>query len=155
MTVKERLSELGLTLPVAATPLAAYVPAVKAGEFVYVSGQVPLVEGRLKYKGTVGADLDLETAREAARVCALNCLAAAATVIDLEGVVRLVKLTGFVASTPDFHDHPKVVNGASELLQEIFGQAGLHARAAVGVSALPLGAPVEVELIIQVRPDRF
>ena len=150
MNVKERLSQLGLTLPEAPKPVAAYVPAVRNGDRVYVSGQLPFKDGELIAKGRVGEGLSLEEAKEGARVAALNGLAAASTVVNLNYVNRVIKLTGYVASGPDFFEQPQVINGASELIQDIFGEAGRHARAAVGVSALPLGAAVEVEMILQV-----
>ncbi|GAA1271410.1 RidA family protein [Sphaerisporangium rubeum] len=151
-TPEERLAELGLTLPEVVAPLAAYVPAVRTGDHVYVSGQLPMVEGKLLLTGKVGAEVDPEDAKRAARVCALNALAAAASVVGgLSGVVRVVKVVGFVASAPGFTGQPQVVNGASELFGEIFGEAGRHARSAVGVAELPLNTPVEVELIAEVR----
>lgn len=151
-TPEERLTELGLTLPEVVAPLAAYVPAVRTGDHVYVSGQLPMVEGKLLLTGKVGAEVDPEDAKRAARVCALNGLAAAASVVGgLSGIVRIVKVVGFVASAPGFTGQPQVVNGASELFGEIFGEAGRHARSAVGVAELPLNTPVEVELIAEVR----
>ncbi|MEW9554703.1 RidA family protein [Nonomuraea sp. NPDC050783] len=151
MTPEEKLSELGLTLPEVAKPVAAYVPAVRTGDLVYTSGQVPVVEGKLAATGKLGAELTVEQGYEMARICALNALAALkAEVGDLTKVVRIVKVVVFVASDPSFTDHPKVGNGASELLGEVLGEAGRHARSAVGVAALPLDAPVEVELIAEV-----
>src|SRR6266545_3527584 len=134
-----------------ARPLAAYVPTVRSGDMVYVSGQVPMVDGKPSHLGRLGADgLGVEEGVEAARRCAINLLAALkAELGDLSRVRRVVKVTGFVASAPDFHDQPKVVNGASELLVEVFGDAGRHARSAVGLAALPLGVPVEVEAIVE------
>lgn len=147
-----RLDELGIELPTPARPLAAYVAAVHAGEWVYVSGQLPLSEGKLVYAGLVGSDIDAEAGYAAARLCCLNALAALKDVLgDLDRIERIVKVTGFVASAPGFIEQPKVVNGASELLVQVFGDAGKHARAAVGVAVLPLNAPVEVELIAKVR----
>ncbi len=147
----ERLKELGITLPEVARPVAAYVPAVRVGDFVYVSGQIPLVDGNLAFVGKVGADITPDAAKDAARTCAINCLAALASVGGgIDNVKRIVKVTGFVASAPGFTGQPGVVNGASELFQDVFGEAGKHARAAVGVAELPLGAPVEVELIAEV-----
>ena len=150
---EERLAALGLTLPPVVTPLAAYVPAVRSGVTVYTAGQLPMVEGQLLSVGKVGAGVGVAEAAALARTCALNALAAAASVTSggLAGIRRIVKLTGFVASAPDFTGQPQVVNGASELLLEIFGDAGRHARSAVGVAALPLDAPVEVELVVEVR----
>ncbi|MFC4589099.1 RidA family protein [Sphaerisporangium corydalis] len=151
-TPEERLAELGLTLPEVVRPLAAYVPAVRTGNHVYTSGQLPMVEGKLLATGKAGAEVTAEQAKDLARVCALNALAAVASVAGgLSQIVRIVKVVGFVASTPDFTGQPQVVNGASELLGEIFGDAGRHARSAVGVASLPLDAPVEVELIAEVR----
>ncbi|QIM22781.1 RidA family protein [Phycicoccus sp. HDW14] len=153
--VDDRLAALGLTLPEVVPPLAAYVPAVLDGSRVYVSGQVPMVDGTLAETGAVGELVGLVTparAKELAAVCALNAIAAVKSVVgDLDRVERVVKLTGFVASDPSFTGQPGVVNGASELFGEVFGEAGRHARSAVGVAALPLGAPVEVEVIVHVR----
>jgi enamine deaminase RidA (YjgF/YER057c/UK114 family) len=152
VTVAERLAELGLRLPPVAAPVAAYVPAVRHGDLVQTSGQLPLVDGALTVTGKVGAGVTPEAAKDAARTCALNALAAVADLVgDLDAVVRVVKVTGFVASAPDFTGQPAVVNGASELLGEVFGEAGRHSRSAVGVAVLPLDAPVEVELLVAVR----
>ncbi|MBB3037843.1 RidA family protein [Hoyosella altamirensis] len=147
----ERLKELGLTLPPVVPPVAAYVPAVQAGDFVYTSGQLPLVAGGLPAVGKVGTDVTPDEAKEMARICGLNALAAIDALVGLEAVERVVKVVGFVASGPGFTGQPQVVNGASELLGEVFGEAGKHARSAVGVAELPLDAPVEVEMIVQVR----
>ena len=147
---KERLAELGVTLPPVAPPVAAYVPAVRSGSHVYTSGQLPFVGGALETAGKVGADVDADTAKAAARTCALNALAAVDALVGLDSVVRIVKVVGFVASAPGFTGQPGVVNGASDFLGEVFGDAGIHARSAVGVAELPLGAPVEVELIVEV-----
>ena len=150
-TPEERLQQLGVDLPAPAAPVAAYVPTVHTGNLVYVSGQVPTVEGKPTHLGHLGADVDLEAGRAAARTCAVNVVAALkAELGELSRVRRVVKVTGFVASTPAFTDAPKVVNAASELFGEVFGDAGRHARAAVGVAALPLGVPVEVEAIVEV-----
>jgi enamine deaminase RidA (YjgF/YER057c/UK114 family) len=150
-TPQERLAALGLSLPEVVAPLAAYVPAVRSGTMVYTAGQVPLADGKLLATGKVGAEVSQVEAAALARTCALNALAAAASVAGgLNGIKRIVKLTGFVASAPDFTGQPQVVNGASELLLEIFGDAGRHARSAVGTAVLPLDAPVEVELIAEV-----
>ena len=147
----QRLAELGLTLPEVVPPVAAYVPAVRTGRYVYVSGQVPIVDGKLAATGKVGGEVGAAQAKELARICGLNALAAAASLTSgLSAITRMVKLTGFVASAPGFTDQPQVINGASELLLEVFGDAGRHARSAVGVAELPLGAPVEVELIVEV-----
>jgi enamine deaminase RidA (YjgF/YER057c/UK114 family) len=151
-TPEERIAELGLTLPEVAAPVASYTPAVRSGDHVYVSGQLPFVDGKLPTTGKVGAEVTPETAKELAARCALNAVAAVrAEIGELSGVVRVVKVGGFVASTTDFTGQPGVLNGASDLLAEIFGDAGVHARAAVGVAALPLDAPVEVEMIVEVR----
>jgi enamine deaminase RidA (YjgF/YER057c/UK114 family) len=150
-TPEERLQELGVSLPAPAVPVAAYVPCVRTGSLVYVSGQVPVLDGKPSHLGHLGDNVDLEDGRAAARTCAVNVLAALkAELGELSRVRRVVKVTGFVASTPDFTDHPKVINAASELFGDAFGDAGRHARAAIGVAALPLGAPVEVEAIVEV-----
>jgi enamine deaminase RidA (YjgF/YER057c/UK114 family) len=148
--VDDRLAELGLTLPGVVAPLAAYVPAVRSGIYVFTSGQLPMVDGKLALTGKVGAEVSAEDAKELARTCALNGLAAVKSVIgDLDRIKRVVKVTGFVASAPDFTGQPGVVNGASELLSEVLGPKGVHARSAVGVAVLPLDAPVEVELQVE------
>ena len=150
-TPEERLQQLGVDLPAPAAPVAAYVPTVRTGDLVYVSGQVPLVGGTPSHLGRLGDDLGVEEGRAAARTCAVNVLAALkAELGELSRVTRVVKVTGFVASAPGFNDQPKVVNAASELFGEAFGDAGRHARSAVGVAALPLGVPVEVEAIVEV-----
>jgi enamine deaminase RidA (YjgF/YER057c/UK114 family) len=150
--IETRLTELGLTLPGVAAPLAAYVPATRNGDLVWTSGQLPFVDGKLAVTGKVGAEVDPEAAADLARICALNALAAIKGVIgDLDAIERVVKVVGYVASAPSFFGQPGVVNGASNLLGEVFGEAGTHARSAVGVAVLPLDAPVEVELIVAVR----
>jgi len=150
MTVEARLAELGLTLPSLAKPVAAYVPAIVTGNLVYTSGQLPFVDGALQKTGKVGADVSAEEAADLARLCALNALAAASSVIgSLDRVTRVVKVVGFVASTSDFTGQPAVINGASGLLGDVFGEAGQHARSAVGVAVLPLDSPVEVELVLE------
>ena len=147
-----RLDALGLALPPVATPLAAYVPAVRSGRLVYTAGQLPLVDGKLLMTGRVGAQVSVEDGAALARTCALNALAAVASVTGgLSVVTRIVKIAGFVASDPSFTGQPLVVNGASELMLEVFGDAGRHARSVVGVAVLPLDAPVEIELIAEVR----
>ncbi len=151
MTASARLAELGITLPAVAAPLAAYVPAVRTGNLVYTAGQLPTVQGKLTHSGKVGADVTPEDAKSAARICALNALAAIDSVVGIDSVTRIVKVVGFVASAPGFNGQPGVINGASELLGEVFGDAGIHARSAVGVSELPLDAPVEVELVVEVE----
>jgi enamine deaminase RidA (YjgF/YER057c/UK114 family) len=148
----ERLAELGLTLPPVAAPQAAYVPAVRTGDYVYVSGQLPFVDGKLQALGKVGDGVSAQEAAALARLCALNGLAAAASVVagGLDAITRIVKVTGFVASVPSFTGQPAVINGASEFLIEVFGEAGRHARSAIGLAVLPLDSPVEVELIVEV-----
>ncbi|MCD0482411.1 RidA family protein [Streptacidiphilus sp. ASG 303] len=149
--VERRLAELGLTVPEVVPPLAAYVPAVRSGDFVFTSGQLPLVAGTMEHTGKVGAEVTPEEAKAQARICALNALAAVKSVVgDLDRVEQVVKVVGFVASAPDFTGQPGVVNGASELLGEVLGDAGVHARSAVGVAVLPLDAPVEVEIQVRV-----
>ncbi|MFD0361894.1 RidA family protein [Nocardia sp. GCM10030253] len=148
---EKNLARLGLTLPPVAAPVAAYIPAIRTGSLVYTSGQLPFVDGKLSVTGKVGAEVSVEDAKEAAKLCALNALAAVHDLVGLDAVVRIVKVVGFVASAPGFGDQPVVINGASELLGEVFGDAGVHARSAVGVSDLPKNTPVEVELIAEVR----
>jgi enamine deaminase RidA (YjgF/YER057c/UK114 family) len=145
-----RLAELGLTLPSVVPPLAAYVPAVQSGNYVYVSGQLPMVDGKLVLTGKVGAEVTPEQGAELARTCALNALAAIESLVGLGRLVKIVKVTGFVASAPGFTGQPAVVNGASGLFGDVLGEQGRHARSAVGVAELPLGAPVEVEVIAEV-----
>jgi enamine deaminase RidA (YjgF/YER057c/UK114 family) len=152
MSYESKIKELGLEIPAIAKPVAAYVPAVRVGDYVYTSGQIPFVQGTLKYQGKVGQDLTAEDAYAAAKVCALNCLAAIKGVTgSLDAVEQIVKIGGFVNSADGFTEQPKVINGASELMGSIFGKAGEHARAAVGVSELPLNAAVEVEMIVKVK----
>jgi enamine deaminase RidA (YjgF/YER057c/UK114 family) len=148
--VHARLAELGLTLPAVATPAGAYLPAVRSGNYVYVSGQLPLADGALLATGKVGADVPPERAHELAGRCALSALAAIDDLVGLAAVVKVVKVTGFVASAPGFSAQPGVINGASELFGQVFGEAGRHARSAVGVAELPLNAPVEVEVIVEI-----
>lgn len=148
---RANLERLGLSLPGVVAPVAAYVPAVRSGSHVYTSGQLPFVSGRLMATGKVGAEVSMEEAVAAARRCALNALAAVHDLVGLDEVERIVKVVGFVASAPGFIDQPLVINGASELLGEVFGPAGEHARSAVGVFELPKNTPVEVELIAEVR----
>ncbi|WP_375497715.1 RidA family protein [uncultured Jatrophihabitans sp.] len=147
----ERLAELGITLPPVVPPLAAYVPAVRTGSLVFTSGQLPMVDGSLPRTGKVGAEVTSEDAALDARAAALNALAAVHALVGIDSVVRVVKVVGYVASAPGFTGQPGVVNGASELLGEVFGPAGAHARSAVGVAALPLDVPVEIELVVEVR----
>jgi len=152
MSIEEKLQELGLSLPEVAPPVAAYIPAVKTDKIVYTAGQVALVGGTLQYKGRLGENITVEQGYEAAKICALNALAALKSVAgSLDNVERIVRITGYVNSTNDFTDQPKVVNGASELMKNLFGDQGLHARSAVGVNSLPLGACVEVELIAKIK----
>jgi enamine deaminase RidA (YjgF/YER057c/UK114 family) len=149
--VEDRLSELGLTVPEVVPPVAAYVPVVREGDLVFTSGQLPMVDGSLPATGKVGAEVDADAAKALAETCALNAIAAIKSEIgDLDSVTRVVKVVGFVASDPSFTGQPAVVNGASELLVKAFGDKGIHARSAVGVAALPLDAPVEVEVIVSV-----
>ncbi|MGH3313052.1 MAG: RidA family protein [Streptomyces sp.] len=153
--VESRLAALGLKLPDVATPAGAYVPALRSGSYVYTAGQLPLVDGKLPLTGKVGAEVTPEEAKDLARTCALNGLAAVNSVTGgLDRVVRIVKVTGFVASATDFTGQPGVLNGASELLGEVFGDKGVHARSAVGVAVLPLDAPVEVELLVELADWR-
>ncbi|MDP9454445.1 MAG: LysR family transcriptional regulator [Actinobacteria bacterium] len=149
---ENRLRELGLELPAVPKPAGSYVPAIRAGSFLFTAGQLPFENGELRLKGKVGDGVTLDEAREAARLCALNALAAVASEAGgLSNVRRIVKVTGYVASAPGFNGQPAVLNGASELLGDVFGEAGLHARSAVGVTELPLGACVEVELIVELE----
>jgi enamine deaminase RidA (YjgF/YER057c/UK114 family) len=150
VSVTARLTELGIALPPVVKPVAAYVPAVRTGNLVYTAGQLPMVDGALPVTGKVGADVSAEDAKALARTCALNALAAVNSVVGIDEVTRVVKVVGFVASAPGFSGQPGVINGASELFGEVFGEAGAHARSAVGVSELPLNAPVEVEIIVEV-----
>jgi enamine deaminase RidA (YjgF/YER057c/UK114 family) len=150
MSSLARLTELGIELPSVVPPVAAYVPAVRTGSLVYTSGQLPMAGGVMAQTGLVGGPVTAEQAKDLARTCALNALAAIDALVGLDNVTRVVKVVGFVASAPGFTGQPGVVNGASELLGDVFGAAGVHARSAVGVAALPLDAPVEVELIVEV-----
>ena len=149
MSIEARIQELGLELPAAPKPAGSYVPAKISGNLVFTAGQLPLIDGQLMELGKLGADLDADRGRELAQRCALNALAAIKGVIgDLDRITSVVKVVGFVASASDFTQQPQVINGASEFLQEVFGEAGIHARSAVGVPVLPLNSPVEVELIV-------
>ncbi|MDV3124075.1 RidA family protein [Mycobacterium sp. 21AC1] len=145
-----RLAELGIELPAVVAPLAAYVPAVQSGNMVYTSGQLPIEAGELAQTGKVGAEVSPEEAKALARICALNALAAVHALVGIDAVVKVVKVVGFVASAPGFSGQPGVINGASEFLGEVFGDAGAHARSAVGVFELPRNTPVEVEIIVEV-----
>ncbi|MBA3489799.1 MAG: RidA family protein [Longispora sp.] len=146
-----KIIELGYQLPQVVAPVAAYVPAVRSGQHIFVSGQLPMVDGKLTETGKVGAEVTAERAKELASICALNALAAVDSLVGLNEIVKVVKVGGFVASAEGFTGQPGVINGASELFNAVFGDAGRHARAAVGVAELPLGAPVEVDLIVEVR----
>jgi enamine deaminase RidA (YjgF/YER057c/UK114 family) len=150
-----RLIELGIALPRAVAPAANYIPARRSGQFVYIAGQVPTADGKDQYVGKVGKDLSIEEAQKAARLCAINILAQLRTALggSLDGVVGCVRLGGFVNATPEFGDHPKVINGASDLMVEVFGDAGRHARAAVGCNSLPRNVAVEVDAIFEVAPS--
>jgi enamine deaminase RidA (YjgF/YER057c/UK114 family) len=150
VTASARLGELGIELPEAAKPLASYVPAVRSGNLVYTSGQLPMQGGKLAVTGKVGLDVTPEVGKTLARICALNALAALDSLVGIDAVTQVVKVVGFVASAPGFNGQPGVINGASDLLAEVFGDRGSHARSAVGVSELPLDAPVEVELVVEV-----
>jgi enamine deaminase RidA (YjgF/YER057c/UK114 family) len=152
MIIKEKIESLGLTLPVAALPVAAYVPAVKTGNLVFVAGQLPLVDGKIIKEGKVGKEVTPEEAKEMAQVCALNALAAIALVADLDQIERVVRVGGFVNGIPGFTAIPPIINGASELFIKLFGDVnGKHARTAIGVAELPLNAPVEVEVLVQLK----
>ena len=152
MSIKEKLKELGLTLPVAAAPVAAYVPAVRTGNLVFTAGQLPLVDGKIPFIGKVGSDVTPEQAKDMAQICALNALAAISLVADIDQIERVVRVGGFVNGVPGFVAIPQVINGASELLIKLFGEVnGKHARTAIGVAELPLNAPVEVEMVVQLK----
>ena len=152
MSVKEKLAALGLTLPTAAAPVAAYVPAVKSGNLIFTAGQLPVVDGKLVLTGKVGSDVTPEDAKKMAEICALNALAAISLVADIDQIEKIVRVGGFVNGAPGFVAIPAVINGASELLIKIFGDVnGKHARTAVGVAELPLNAPVEVEMVVQLK----
>ncbi len=151
MKPSAKLAELGIELPDVVPPMAAYVPAVRTGNLVYTAGQLPMEAGSLLQIGKIGADVSPEEGKALARVCGLNALAAVHSLVGIDSVARMVKVVGFVASAPGFSGQPAVVNGASELFGEVFGDAGAHARSAVGVSELPLDAPVEVEIIVEVE----
>ena len=148
--VRAKLAELGLTLPVAALPIAAYVPAVRTGNIVFTAGQLPLVDGAMAETGKTGGDVSVERAKELAQICALNALAAVALVADINKIVKVVRVVGYVNGFPGFVNHPAVVNGASELFVHIWGDAGKHARSAIGVAELPLNSPVEIELTVEI-----
>ncbi|WPF66306.1 MULTISPECIES: RidA family protein [unclassified Corynebacterium] len=151
MSITDRLAELGITLPQVAAPVAAYVPAVQVGNQVWTSGQLPFIDGALPATGQVGVEVSTNDAASYARTAALNALAAIDALVGINNVRRVVKVVGFVSSAPDFHGQPQVINGASEVIGEIFGEDGIHARSAVGVAELPLDSPVEVEVIVELR----
>jgi enamine deaminase RidA (YjgF/YER057c/UK114 family) len=152
--IEEKIKELGFELPEVAKPLAAYVPAKQVGNLIMTSGQVPVVKGTIKYSGKVGKDLSEEEGQKAAEICALNCLAAVKSVAgSLDYISEIVKLTVFVNSTEEFTAQPKIANGASELIAKIFGESGQHTRSAVGVSSLPVGSAVEIEMIVRIKND--
>jgi len=152
MSIQSKLAELGLTLPVAAAPVAAYVPAVRTGNLVFTAGQLPLVDGKIPFIGKVGSDVTPEQANTMAQICALNALAAISLVADIDQIERVVRVGGFVNGIPGFIAIPQVINGASELLIKLFGESnGKHARTAIGVAELPLNAPVEVEMVVQLK----
>jgi enamine deaminase RidA (YjgF/YER057c/UK114 family) len=152
MSIKEKLAALGLTLPTAAAPVAAYVPAVKTGNLVFTAGQLPVVDGKLVQEGKVGSDVSPEDAKKMAEICALNALAAISLVADIDQIEKIVRVGGFVNGVPGFVAIPAVINGASELLIKLFGDVnGKHARTAIGVAELPLNAPVEVEMVVQLK----
>ncbi len=150
MSVAARLTELGIVLPNPPAPVAAYVPSVRAGNLLFISGQIPSVAGKVQYTGKLGDTVNLADGQAAARLCAVNLLAQAQAAVGLDAVVRVVKLTGFVACVPEFTEHPQVINAASELLQTVFGESGRHARAAVGAPSLPLDSSVEIEAVFAV-----
>ena len=149
--VRAKLAELGLELPVAAKPIAAYVPAVRTGNLVFTAGQLPLVDGKIPLIGKVGGAVTVEQAKEMAQICALNCLGAVATVADVDDIMKIVRVVGYVNGIPGFISQPAVVNGVSELFLHIWGEAGKHARSAVGIAELPMDSPVEVELTVELR----
>ncbi len=150
MSLREKLKERGLTIPIAAKPVAAYVPATRTGNLIFTAGQLPLVNGEMVATGRVGLDVDAEQAKKLAEICALNCLAAVETLVPVEKIAKIVRVVGYVNGVPGFTNQPAVVNGASELFVELWGEDGKHARSAIGVAELPLNAPVEIELTVEV-----
>ena len=150
MSAREKLSQLGLQVPVAAKPVAAYVPAARTGNLVFTAGQLPLVDGQMVAVGKVGGDVDVEQAKKLAEICALNCLAAVETIVPIEKIVRIIRVVGYVNGVSGFTNQPAVINGASELFLNVWGDLGKHARSAVGVAELPLNAPVEIELTVEI-----
>ena len=152
MTVEQKLQSMGITIPKTPKPVAAYIPAIQTGNLVFTSGQIPMVKGELKYKGKLGIEFSKQDGYDAAKLCAVNALSAVKSLIgDLDKIEQIIKVVGFVASADGFTEQPAVVNGASEFLQEALGKKGVHARSAVGVAELPLGVPVEVELIVKIE----
>ena len=150
MSIRDNLRDLGLEVPVAAKPVAAYVPAIRTGNLIFTAGQLPLVNGQMVATGKVGQEVDVEQAKKLAEVCALNCLAAVETIVPIERIFRIVRVVGYVNGTAGFTNQPAVINGASELFLNLWGDSGKHARSAVGVAELPLNAPVEVELTVEI-----
>ena len=150
MSIRQKLEKLGLEIPTAAKPVAAYVPASRSGNLIFTAGQLPLVKGEMAATGKVGLDVDVEQAKKLAEICALNCLAAIETLVPIEKIVKIVRVVGYVNGAPGFTNQPAVVNGASELFLELWGEVGKHARSAIGVAELPLNAPVEIELTVEV-----
>jgi enamine deaminase RidA (YjgF/YER057c/UK114 family) len=150
MSAREKLSQLGLQVPIAAKPVAAYVPAARTGNLVFTAGQLPLVDGQMVLGGKVGGDVDVEQAKKLAEICALNCLAAVETIVPIEKIVRVIRVVGYVNGVSGFTNQPAVINGASELFLNVWGDLGKHARSAVGVAELPLNAPVEIELTVEI-----
>jgi enamine deaminase RidA (YjgF/YER057c/UK114 family) len=151
VTVRERLQELGLLVPVAAKPVAAYVPAVRTGSLIFTAGQLPLQDGQMVATGKVGQEVDVDQAKKLAEICALNCLAAVETIVPIEKISRIIRVVGYVNGVTGFTNQPAVVNGASELFLNLWGDSGKHARSAVGVAELPLSAPVEIELTVEIN----
>ena len=150
MSIRKKLEKLGLEIPIAAKPVAAYVPASRSGNLIFTAGQLPLVNGEMAATGKVGLDVDVEQAKKLAEICALNCLAAVETLVPVEKIVKIVRVVGYVNGAAGFTNQPAVVNGASELFVELWGEVGKHARSAIGVAELPLNAPVEIELTVEV-----
>ncbi len=150
MSLREKLKECGLTIPIAAKPVAAYVPATRTGNLIFTAGQLPLINGEMVATGKVGLEVDAEQAKKLAEICALNCLAAVETLVPIEKIAKIVRVVGYVNGVPGFTNQPAVVNGASELFVELWGEDGKHARSAIGVAELPLNAPVEIELTVEV-----
>ena len=149
--MEERFKELNITIPEVVQPIAAYVPAVRAGDLVFISGQLPIQEGKIVYQGKLGQDVAINEGKTAAIICIINCLAALKSLVDLNSVEQIVKITGYINSAADFYEQAAVLNGASELLQELWQEKGRHARAAVGVNSLPLNAACEIEMIVKIK----